>query len=202
MKQKYKTALIVIDLQKEFINGKLSIPYSENLINKINKINKDFDLVCFSKNVFDDIKNDEKENITISDLGYYCKKDSEYVEFPDNLNINNNVFIRNYGNEISAMNSVNKDNVTLIDFLKENGITHVFLAGLPADYSIKYTSLDFMKYFETYIIVDAIKTINDLNYFIKYCLNKKIFLTNIEDINIIISSFKSDVLKKYGTFVI
>jgi nicotinamidase/pyrazinamidase len=200
MKQKYKTALIVVDLQKEFINGKLSIPYSENLINKINKINKNFDLVCFSKNVFYDIKNDKKENITISDLGYYCKKDTEYVEFPDNLNVNDNIFIRNYGNEISAINSINKDNVTLIDFLKENGITHVFLAGLPADYSIKYTSLDFMKHFETYIIVDAIKTINDLNYFIKYCLNKKIFLTNIEDINIIKNNVKFDNMKKHSLY--
>ncbi len=35
---KIKTALIVIDLQEEYTNGKLKIPYSSNIINKVNSI--------------------------------------------------------------------------------------------------------------------------------------------------------------------
>ena len=48
----------------------------------------------------------------------------------------------------------------LSDLLKKAGITHVFVAGLAADYCVKYTAIDSNEEgFVTYIIEDATKAV-------------------------------------------
>ena len=71
MEKEIKTALLVVDFQNEFLNGKIPLPYSSSIIEKINKNQSKFDIVCFSKNVFP--KMDKvKDKIVISDTGNYC----------------------------------------------------------------------------------------------------------------------------------
>lgn len=191
-----KTALIVVDIQNEFINGKLPIPNSDSIIDKVNKIINKFDLVCYSKNISQKNKNvNDFDNLKISDVDKYCIEETSGSEIPNELNINENIFIRNYNDGFSALVS-KKGDKTMLDFLKENEITHVFISGMPADYSVKYTFLDSLKNFKTYIIIDMIKTINNMDNFINYCLNKKISLVISNNINTHLKGFKYTTNKK------
>ena len=190
MNKKIKTALIVIDLQKEYTEGKLHIPHSSNIVNKINSIQNKFDIVCFIKNIFPKKDISKKEKITISDTGYYCIDGTDGINFPNDLKTNDNIFIRNYDESFGVLNSKN-GNILLYDFLKTNNITHLFLSGLPGDYSIKYTALESTNKFKTYIIIDTIKTINKMNNFINYIISKKIPFIDTNDINLLIKGLSS-----------
>lgn len=190
-----KTALIIIDFQNEFINGKLKINYSENIIKKINKIQSKFDIVCFTKNIFKNINNNELTDIKIKDFGFYCIENSKSSEFPDNLKINTNIFERSYRSYnsdtfcFSSINAKNSHNKTLLDFLKENNIDNIYICGLPGDYSIKDTSLDLIKHFKTYVIIDMIKNLNNnLNDTVNFFLINKIGIINSYDLDMVLKN--------------
>jgi len=190
-----KTALIVVDLQKEFTDGKLKLPYSSNIVDKVNKVQNKFDVVCFIKNIFPKREN-VLEKVTISDSGHYCIEDTDGANFHPDLKTNDNIFIRNYDENFSVMNSKN-NNKSLMDFLNENKITHIFISGVPGDYSIKYSAMESIKYFKTYIIIDMIKTINKINNFIKYLIIRKIPFTDTEDLDLLLKGLSS----KPGTVI-
>jgi nicotinamidase/pyrazinamidase len=193
-----KTALIVVDIQNDYIkeNGKLHIPFSKSIIKKINNIKNNFDLVCYTKNIFPIEKQYNNSNsITISDSGSYCVLGTDGSKIYNDLKINNNIFIRNYDKGYSVLTSVNNKNITLIDYLKNNDITHVFISGLPGDYSIKYSLLDLNKHFKTYMIIDLIRTLGQLEKLIKFLLMKKINLISSLDITNFLEKLNTD--KKY-----
>jgi len=187
---KIKTALIVVDLQNDYINGKLHLPYSSNIVNKVNKIEHRFDIVCFVKNIFHQ-KKEISKNITISDTGNYCIDGTKGAEFPNDLKINKNIFIRNYDDSFSALKSKNDKDDKLIDFLHDNEITHVFIGGVPGDYSIKYTAMESIGQFKTYIIIDLIKTIGKMSHFVNYIVSRKIPFVNTSDIDILLKGLSS-----------
>ena len=198
MDKKIKTALLVIDLQEEYTSGILEIPYSSNIVNKVNSIQNKFDTVCFIKNIFPKKDNPKKGKTTISDTGHYCIKGTDGTNFSKDLKTNDNIFIRNYNDSFGVLNSKNGDTL-LYDFLKGNGITHLFLCGLPGDYSIKYTALESIGKFKTYIIIDAIKTINKLNTFVQYLVGRKIPFIDTNDVNLVLKGLTSkpgDIKKK------
>lgn len=194
MKKNIKTALIIIDLQNDFINGNLEIPYSNNLINKINKIQNKFDLVCFSKNISVINKKIKKDDIKICDTDQYCIDGTNGADFPDELKINDNIFVRSYDYNFNALKS-KKDDKYLFDFLKENEITHLFLCGLQGDYSIKYTSMESIKSFKSYVIIDLIKNIYNMDHTIKFMLKRKINFLNSNDIDIFINGINNEFQK-------
>jgi len=193
-----KTALLVIDVQNDFIkeDGKLYIPYSKKIIKGINDIKYNFDIVCYTKNIFP-IKKEysNSNNITISDSGKYCVLGTDGAKIYNDLLINNNIFIRNYDSNYSALLSTNNSNITLLDFLKSNDITHVFVSGVPGDYSVKYSLIDLNKHFKTYMIIDLIRTLGKLDSFINFLIKKRINLINSFDIKNILDKLKTN--KKY-----
>jgi len=202
-----KTALIVIDAQNDYIkeNGILYIPYSINIINVINKIQNNFDIVCFTKNEFEKTNKYITNDIKISDSGQYCIKGTDGVKLHENLITNNNIFIRNYNDSYSVTNSKNESG-TLLNFLKENGITHVFVCGLPGDYSVKFSLINLNEHFKTYLIIDAIRTLGKLSVFVNFLSSNKIpfipsklltlFLKNINKKNKFYKKNKEDDIYK------
>jgi len=173
-----KTALIIVDVQNDYIkdNGLIHIPYSINIIDNINNIKDNFDIICFTKNISE--KNTLIKNITdirISDNGFFCVKDTNGSEIHDKLSTtDNNVFIRNYNESFSGLLGKNSNNMTLLEYLQNNNITHTFVCGLPGDYSVKYTVIDLLKYFKTYLILDATRTLGKLNNLIYVLIKNKI----------------------------
>lgn len=195
--QNIKTALIVIDFQKEFINGKINLPYSENLIYKINSINTKFDLVCFTKNVTNQkpldsnkLESDTNE-ILISDVDSYCIENTTGCELADGMEYNKNIFVRNYSNTFSVKTSVNSNNETLYQVLNDNEITHVFICGLLSDYSVKYSVYDLMNDYNVYVLIDILKTKSALQKLINdFLLKKNISIVSSVDINEILNGLK------------
>lgn len=189
MEKEIRTALLIVDFQNEFLDGKIHLPYSSSIIEKINKYQSKFDIVCFIKNIFP--KMDKvKSKVLISDTGHYCNDETKGSEFPENLKTNDNIFIRNYDLSFSALSGV-KDGEKLIDFLRNDNITHVFICGLPGDYSIKYTALESIDNFKTYIVIDMVKTINGIDNFVKYLVSRKIPFINTGDIDLVLDGLKS-----------
>lgn len=191
MKKNIKTALIVVDLQNEYIDGALSIPYAENIVKKVNKISDKFDVVCFIKNINNKKKLKELERVTISDTSSYCIDGTRGVEFPPELMTNDNIFERKYDIGFSAVKSKN-DKSNLLDFLKENNITHVFICGVPGDYSVKYTAFDMSSEFNTYVIIDMVKTISSMNNLVRHFIEKRIPVITMKDSTLIIDRITSD----------
>ena len=191
---KRKTALIIVDLQNEYVNGKLQIPHIQNIIKKINIITNKFDIVCYTKNVFPNKNKKDRKNIKISDSGYYCVEGTYGSQINKNLKINDNIFIRSYNKGFSAALS-KKDEINIKDFLNENNVTDVFICGVPGDYAIKYTSLDLSKNFKTYIIIDLVKTIGKMNDFVNFLLDHKIQFFATSDLNFINNKIKLNKIK-------
>jgi nicotinamidase-related amidase len=179
-----KTALIVIDVQKDFLSdGKLPMSsFPESIIPKINNNSKMFDTVCFVKNEFDENNGKKDNKITISDVGYYCSKGSSGSEFPESLKINDNIFTRSYSESFNSLISRNDNGNTLLEYLNKKKITHLFLCGFVSDYSIKYTSNESIKNFKTYVVVDMVKYLKNINDLISFFLYRKIPFINIDDI--------------------
>jgi nicotinamidase/pyrazinamidase len=49
----------------------------------------------------------------------------------------------------------------LADYLKNKGITSVFICGLALDYCVKFTALDAQSLgFETFVLTDATRAVN------------------------------------------
>lgn len=55
----------------------------------------------------------------------------------------------------------NKHATGLADYLREHGLTDVYIAGLATDYCIKYSALDAARLgFKTFVIADACRAVN------------------------------------------
>ena len=54
-----------------------------------------------------------------------------------------------------------KKSTGLADYLKENGIQKIYIAGLATDYCVKFTALDAVKLgFDTFLVKDATRAVN------------------------------------------
>lgn len=173
-------ALLVIDVQYDFLEGgSLEVKDSNKIIPIINKLtkSKEFDLVIFTKdwhpsnhksfasqhsgkNMFDLI---ELNGIPQVLWPNHCVQNTHGSEFHHNLDLNiPNLYIFKKGmnpdvDSYSAFyENDHKTSTGLTDFLKEQGVTDIFITGLATDYCVKYTAIDGCKDgFKTTVIIDA-----------------------------------------------
>jgi len=185
-----KTALLIIDTQKDFIDGKLSIPYSGSIVKRILNITPEFDFV-FSIINHNKIEGKPKtEDIKISDTNSYCI-DDEGIKIDEKIGDKFPIFIRSYSDGFSGL-LAKKDDKNILTVLKENDITDVFLCGLPGDYPVKYTALDCVKNkFKTHLIIDGIKTIGKMEDLLKNIIQQDINIISSNDIKFFISVKKN-----------
>lgn len=179
-------ALLVIDVQYDFLEGgSLEVKDSNKIIPIINKLtkSKEFDLVIFTKdwhpsnhksfasqhsgkNMFDLI---ELNGIPQVLWPNHCVQNTHGSEFHHNLDLNiPNLYIFKKGmnpdvDSYSAFyENDHKTSTGLTDFLKEQGVTDIFITGLATDYCVKYTAIDGCKDgFKTTVIIDATQGIAD-----------------------------------------
>jgi nicotinamidase/pyrazinamidase len=186
-----KTGLVIIDYQKDLINGKLSIPYSDTILKRIKNMIGDFDLVCSTMNVNKKVEVKEKSKITISDTSHYCIEGTDGIKLHEEIDGKYPTFIRSYENSLSAINAKSDDDKSLLEFIKENEITDVFLCGLPVDYSIKFTALDFIKNgVKVYVVLDAVKSLGTISDFLKI-IDKGVNFTTSDDVTFFINAKKA-----------
>lgn len=183
-----KKALIVVDPQNDFIDGTLTVPNAIDIIELINKLTKvkEFDYIIFTQdwhpenhksfitehpnnNIFDVITMGGVKQVV---WPVHCVQKTRGAEFHDDLDMDiPNLYIFKKGTDIEVdshsgfYDAQHNKSTYLSEFLKEKGVTDIFICGLAADVCVEYTAIDGVHDgFNTSVIVDACRGIaDDLN---------------------------------------
>lgn len=179
-------ALLIIDVQNDFISGSLKVRGAEEIIQDINTLKKDkqFNLVVLSQdshpsNHISFKSNNDAQILQEIDLEYngvrykqimwpdHCIKDSFGEEFHPLLEMDNkDIIIKKGENNMIDSYSAFYDNLKfnkteLDDILKKQNIKDVYICGLAFDYCVKFTALDATDLgYNVYMIKDLTRSIN------------------------------------------
>ncbi|MCX7870757.1 MAG: bifunctional nicotinamidase/pyrazinamidase [bacterium] len=161
------SALIVVDMQNDFINGALAVPNADTIIPIVNEYIKLFEknnlMIVFTRDWHPENHCSFKENGGI--WPKHCVQNTYGAEFHKDLYMPTNKYIisKAFLPDLEAYSAFEK--TELDDLLKKNNIDTVFVCGLATDYCVKQTVLSALKLgYKTYLLVDAIKGV-DLNNF-------------------------------------
>ena len=169
-------ALIVIDMQNDFVTGSLAVPGGATIVDNINTLidvpgfktriaTKDFhpnNHVSFAdthgKDVFSKIDifhPDDKEKVNgIEQVLWpvHCVAETSGAEFVPGLNTRYFDAVIKKGvspgiESYSAFEDIwGKDKTDLDRILRENGVTDLYFIGLATDYCVKWSAIDALKY--------------------------------------------------------
>lgn len=174
-------ALILVDLQNDFCpDGALPVKEGDQIIPLINDLQKDFELVVATQDWhpadhLSFARNHGKtpgEVITLNGLPQvlwpdHCVQGSRGAEFVPGLETARfaRVFQKGADREIDSYSGFfdngHRKATGLGDYLKVQGVSDVYIAGLATDYCVKYTALDAVQLgFTTYLIDDACRGVN------------------------------------------
>jgi len=150
-----KNALVVEDVQNDFMpGGGYPVPKGDEVIGPINRLirhaRKNGWLLVFSRDW-------HPEGMD------HCVKNTEGAKFHHDLSVQPKDIIISKGEDTSDKHysAFNGDNISLLELLKKNNITNVYIAGLATDYCVLHTALDSVNNgFNTTVIIDACRAVN------------------------------------------
>lgn len=174
-------ALLIVDVQKDFLpGGALAVPHGDEIIPVINALQKKFSRVIATKDwhprahiSFASTHGKKpKEIIEVRGMRQelwpdHCIQETEGAEFSSDLKTDQieKVFFKGIDPSIDSYSAF-YDNAHLRstglgEYLKEQGITEVYIVGLATDYCVKFSVLDACKLgLNIYVIVDGCRGIN------------------------------------------
>jgi len=175
-------ALIIVDVQNDFMpGGALGVPEGNDILPVINDLlKKSFDFIIATKDWHPKehgsfaLNHNKKPGEHVILCGKdqvlwptHCVQGTKGSEFAHGFDTRkvHKVFYKGTDREVDSYSAF-FDNAHLRatglgDFLIENEIDEVYIAGLATDYCVKYTVLDALKLgFKTYIVADGCKGIN------------------------------------------
>ncbi len=175
-------ALILVDLQNDFCpGGALAVTEGNEIIPVINKLQEKFDFIVATQDWHptDHVSfAANHENKKIGDLipwgnsqqilwPVHCVQKSDGAEFVKELDTHKIKKIIQKGTDKMVdsysgfFDNDQKSSTGLGEYLKNQGIDEVYIAGLATDYCVKYTVLDALKLgFKTNLILDASRGVN------------------------------------------
>jgi nicotinamidase/pyrazinamidase len=168
-------ALIVVDVQNDFVTGSLAVPDGAAVVPVVNRLREAFATVVFTKDwhpanhgsfavhhpgkqAFEQI---ELNGLPQTLWPVHCVQGEAGAELVAGLNTGSaHVFLKGTDPEIDSYSGFfdngRRKATGLGEFLKTNGITDVFVCGLATDYCVKATALDAARLgFQTHLIEDA-----------------------------------------------
>lgn len=171
------TALIVVDMQKDFMpDGALPVRGGYDIVERINDLMASFELVVATQDwhppdhgslasnhegheVGDIIELEGLEQFLWPD---HCVQDTEGAEFVDALETDrfDEVFRKGddprYDSYSGFFDNGHQSATGLREYLEERSVEDVFVCGVATDYCVKYTVLDARRIgFRTHLIVNA-----------------------------------------------
>lgn len=177
-------ALIVVDVQNGFTpGGNLAVAHADEIIPKINELAQHFDNIVITQDWHpaDHISFAEnhagKKPFDVIQLDYgtqvlwpsHCVQDTDDAELHPDLKLPTAQLIIRKGfhqhiDSYSAfLEADHKTSTGLAGYLKERGITTVYVVGIATDFCVAWTAIDAANLgFESYVIADVTKGI-DLN---------------------------------------
>ncbi len=156
------SALIVVDMQNDFINGALAIKDADKIIEPINKC-----IRAFKENglkIFATRDWHPRDHISFKEEGgpwpAHCVQNTHGAEFHKDLELSNAIIIsKGFNKDKEAYSGFEGTDLKAI--LDSMNIKRLFITGVATDYCVKNTALDALKHnFETYLIKDCIKGID------------------------------------------
>ena len=160
-----KDALIVVDMQKDFMpTGVLPVPEGDKIVPSLNEYIKLFE----AKNlpVFFTRDWHPENHISFKDYGGiwppHCVQNTEGAEFHEELYIPaDNKFIISKGTSPDFDAYSGFQGTQLEDLLRERGVKRVFVGGVATDYCVKNTVLGALNLgFSAVLLLDAIKGVD------------------------------------------
>ena len=154
-----KEALLIVDLQKDFCpGGALAVQDGDKIVPVINKLMKNFDIVIATKDWHSpNSKHFDKWPV-------HCLQESEGSEFHNELNSDkiSKIFYKGTSFEDDGYSGFEATNEDLESHLRKQNINKLYICGLALDYCVKATALDAAeKGFDTYIVLDACKSVTN-----------------------------------------
>ena len=175
-------ALILVDIQNDFVpGGALAVPQGDAVAPVCNRLQRSFELVVatqdwhpadhqsFAANhpgrkVGDVIELDGLKQVL---WPVHCVQNTPGAAFVSSLDSGRiaRVFRKGTDPRIDSYSGFfdngHRKATGLADYLKANGVTELYVAGLATDYCVKFTALDARELgFNTYVVVDASRGIN------------------------------------------
>jgi len=175
-------ALILVDLQNDFLpGGALEVPEGDQVLPVVNKLQEHFDLVVATQDFHPENHKSFAANHEGKKPGDYielqgmeqilwpvhCVQGSKGAEFADGVHLEkvDKIFQKGTDPEIDSYSGFFDNGhlkaTGLGDYLKEKGVNKVVVAGLAADFCVKFTALDAVELgFETAVVKDATRAVN------------------------------------------
>lgn len=171
-------ALIIVDVQNDFITGSLPVPDGETIIPRLREISPTFDLVVLTKDWHpSDHKSFASQNgmkpYEVGELNGkpqimwpdHCVQGSVGAELHPQLDVKSDKIILKGANKehecYSGFCDVSGNETELDAFLQEHNVTEVFVCGLATDYCVKETALDSVRRgYKTHFLEDVSKGVS------------------------------------------
>ena len=170
-------ALVLTDIQNDFCpGGALAVKEGDQIIPLVNHLQSHFELIVATQDWHPNnhssfaANHEGKEPGNIIDLNglqqflwpVHCVQGSHGAEFVITLNQEKieHVFQKGVNPDIDSYSGFfdngHRQSTGLGNYLKEKGVTEVYIVGLATDYCVKYTALDAHELgFKTTVIKDA-----------------------------------------------
>jgi nicotinamidase/pyrazinamidase len=180
-----QTALLIVDVQNDFCpGGALPTPKGDIVVPVINKLMDKFSLIIASRDWH------PEETVHFNRWPVHCVKESHGADFPADLKREKiiQIFEKGTGSKDDGYSAFEATNKNLGEYLKENGVDELYISGLTAEYCVKSTVLDALKYgFKTFVIKDAVEGLrqnkDDFNNAIEEMKNAGAIIIISADIN-------------------
>ena len=175
-------ALIIVDIQNDFLpGGALAVKEGDQIIPLVNSLMNRFDLVIATQDWHPVNHGSFADNHPGYSVGnvvklkgmdqilwpLHCVQNTRGAAFSDALDRHkiDQVFKKGTDKEIDSYSGFydNKHlkSTGLSDFLRDNNVTQVYIAGLATDYCVKFTAFDAASEgFQTFVIVDGTRAVN------------------------------------------
>ena len=147
-------ALLIVDVQNDFLPGG-ALPAAEGwkIIPEINRLTDRFDLVIASKDWHPD------DSVHFKKWPVHCVKGTTGAEFPEELDQKkiNVVVLKGTNNTDDGYSAFEATSINLDQYLQEQDVDDLYIAGLTTEYCVKNTALDALKKgYTTFVFKDAV----------------------------------------------
>lgn len=150
-------ALLIVDVQNDFCpGGALPVKDGDKVVPVINKLMPRFPLVLASMDWHP------------ADAVHFKKWPPHCVQKTDGANLHKDlhtsmiqkIFLKGSEGKDDGYSAFEATNMNLEGFLKDRGVTDLYIAGLASDYCVKETALDAIKRaFNTFVFIDATRPV-------------------------------------------
>lgn len=158
-----KTALIIVDVQYDFLpGGALAVPNGNSIIKRINKIMPQYDLVVATRDYH------PVNHTSFALWPEHCVQNTRGAELSKALHTNHidKIIFKGMNSEVDSYSGFfendGKTSTELHKYLQANQVAHVHIVGLATDYCVKHTALDAARLgYVVTVLIDCCRGIDD-----------------------------------------